>query len=124
MLDKFSAFSKYCRETSLPGWSYLGRDINPKCKIVWAVFLVGILVLTAWFVKINVTKYIESTTVTTIESTMASLKDVSFPSVYICSTNQVIFMNLWSFSLVIAHRTRKSTNTGPRSAATFINCLL
>ena len=92
MFDKFSAFAKYCRETSLPGWSYLGRDINPTCKVIWAVFLLGILGLSGWFVHMIARKYFDARTVTTIESTMASLKDVTFPSVYVCSTNQVILI--------------------------------
>jgi hypothetical protein len=31
----------------------------------------------------------ESTPTTTIKSTIESLKDITFPSVYICNTNQV-----------------------------------
>jgi hypothetical protein len=41
------------------------------------------------FQVINAQQFMESTTVTTIDSTMASLKDVTFPSVWMCNTNQV-----------------------------------
>ena len=37
----------------------------------------------------NDSKYMDATTVTTIDSTMAPLTDVRFPSIYICNINQV-----------------------------------
>ena len=47
------------------------------------------LILAGLFTYINVVEYIESTTVTSINTTTASLRDITFPSLVICNVNQV-----------------------------------
>ena len=84
-------FAKFCDETSLHGLTYLNHKMSKVWKTVWILFLSLIFLAGVFVVELNTKKYIESTIVTTIQSTMASLKDVTLPSVYICNNNQVIF---------------------------------
>ena len=83
-------FIKFCNETSLHGWPYFNYEMGKCWKFVWFIFLLGICALSVLVIVMNVEQYLEATTVTTIESTMAPLKDVTFPSIYICNINQVI----------------------------------
>ncbi len=52
----------------------------------------------------------EATTVTTIDSTMASLNDIQFPTIYICNINQVrldwvqFLVSLVSIVLLVSSR--------------------
>jgi hypothetical protein len=87
-------FSKFCEETSLHGWSYLNHKMTKIWKIIWMFFILLIIGTSTYVIEINIKSYLEATTVTTIDSTIASLKDVSFPSVYICNINQVRFCNI------------------------------
>jgi len=48
--------------------------------------------------------------VTTIESTMASLKDITFPSLYICNVNQVIDLLLINSQLIFVFVAGNSGN--------------
>ena len=43
-------------------------------------------------------QFFSATTVTTIKSTIASLNDVTFPSLYVCNTNQVSWVFFCSLS--------------------------
>jgi hypothetical protein len=45
--------------------------------------------LSLYFMFINWNEFIDSTTVTSINSTTSSLTDLYFPSVFICNINQV-----------------------------------
>jgi hypothetical protein len=53
---------------------------------------------------------LEAKTVTTIESTMASLKDITFPSLYICNVNQVIDLLLINSQLIFVFVAGNSGN--------------
>jgi hypothetical protein len=82
-------FSKFCSETSLPGWSYLNHRMNQFWKIIWIIFLCFVVANSIYVVQINTESYLKAKTITTIESTIASLKDITFPAIYICNINQV-----------------------------------
>jgi hypothetical protein len=84
-------FLKFCDETSLHGWSYLNHKMNKVWKIIWILFIFLIIGTSIYVIEINIKSYLQARTVTTIDSTIASLNDVSFPSVYICNINQVRF---------------------------------
>jgi hypothetical protein len=84
-----NGFHKFCLETGLHGWSYLIRDMSKPWKIVWFIFLLMVCFISLYVLFINTLQYAKTTTVTTIESPMAPLKDVTFPSLYICNINQV-----------------------------------
>ena len=87
--DDLKGFSKFCNETTLHGLTYLNHKMSKVWKVFWIVFLCIIFCAATFVVKIETQKYIESTTVTTIKSTMQSLDDVTMPSVYICNSNVV-----------------------------------
>ncbi len=95
--EKKEWFVKFCNETSLHGWPYFNYEMGKFWKLIWFLFLLAICILSVFVIVMNIQQYVESTTVTTIESTMAPLKDVTFPSIYICNINQVILL----FSLIL-----------------------
>ena len=52
-------FSKFCEETSLPGWSYLNFDICKFWKLLWIIFLCLAVCLSVLVVIVNVQQYIQ-----------------------------------------------------------------
>jgi hypothetical protein len=53
---KNNAFCKFCKETSLPGWAYLNREMNKLWKMVWIVFLIAICGASI-YVLVNIFKF-------------------------------------------------------------------
>ena len=86
---QMNGFHKFCYETGLHGWSYLTRDMSKAWKTIWFLFLLIICITSVYVLVMNSLQYLQTTTVTTIESPMAPLRDVTFPSMYICNINQV-----------------------------------
>ena len=82
-------FEIFCEETSLHGWSYLNNKMNKFWKMIWMLFIFLIIGISIYVIEMNIKNYLQATTVTTIDSTIASLKDVTFPSIYFCNINQV-----------------------------------
>ena len=58
-------------------------------RCLWTAILVSLHIVSVYLCLSSFNLFYNSTTVTTIESTMASLRDITFPSIYICNTNQV-----------------------------------
>ena len=49
-----SNFAKFCKDTSLHGWSYLNHSKMPKVwKFFWSTFLIIIVLLSVFFFVIN-----------------------------------------------------------------------
>jgi hypothetical protein len=90
---KIRAFAKFCDETSLHGLPYLNREMSKTWKMIWIFFIIFIWIISSYVIVINVQHHLDATTMTTIESVMASLSDVTFPSVYICNINQVSILS-------------------------------
>ena len=82
------SFKDFCDETSLEGWKYLNLK-NPIWKSIWFMLLTIAVCISMYNFYIGTKEYLESATITTISSTMASLTGITFPSVYICNSNQV-----------------------------------
>ena len=55
----------------------------------WLIIVLMSLGLSVIYLVDNTKAYLKSTTVTSIDSTTAPLRDILFPSVYICNVNQV-----------------------------------
>jgi hypothetical protein len=53
-----NGFSKFCQETSLPGWSYLNSDISKVWKLLWIFFLCSAICHSAYVVYVNTQQYI------------------------------------------------------------------
>ena len=84
------AFCRFCNETSLPGLPYLNREMGKPWKLIWVLFLIAIYISSSYVFVFYFLQHLDARTVTTIDSAMASLDDISFPSIYLCNTNQVI----------------------------------
>ena len=82
------SFKDFCDETSLEGWKYLNLK-SPIWKSIWFILLTIAVCISSYNFYIATREYLESATITTISSTMASLTEITFPSVYICNSNQV-----------------------------------
>ena len=61
--------------------------------------VIGSLVLSIIFTVINIKEYIKSGTVTSINTTTASLNDITFPSLILCNVNQVTASFLWKLDI-------------------------
>ncbi len=96
---KIHAFSKFCNETSLHGLPYLIKEMSIPWKIIWILFMLAICSISTYIIIINAKQHLKASTVTTIVSAMASLDDVTFPSFYICNTNQVSCYKQKQYSL-------------------------
>ena len=79
----------YCQQTSLHGWQYIVSEQGFMPKMYWLIIVLMSLALSVIYLVDNTKAYLKSTTVTSIDSTTAPLRDILFPSVYICNVNQV-----------------------------------
>jgi hypothetical protein len=53
-------FSKFCQETSLPGWSYLNYEMSRFWKVLWIVFLCLIIGISVYVIVENTRKYFQA----------------------------------------------------------------
>jgi hypothetical protein len=58
--EKKIGFSKFCEETSLPGWSYLNHDMSKFWKVLWIVFLCLIIAISVYVIVENTRTYIQA----------------------------------------------------------------
>ena len=82
-------WANFCNQTTLHGWSYVAGEKHISQKILWIVTLTSAYSLAAYLAIKNLNDYMNSTTVTSINTIMAPLSDLSFPTIHICNTNQV-----------------------------------
>jgi hypothetical protein len=83
----------------LHGLPYLNKEMSIPWKIIWILFMLAICSISIYIIIINARQHLKASTVTTIDSAMASLDDVTFPSFYICNTNQVFCCTQKQYSL-------------------------
>ena len=58
-------------------------------KVIWLLVVLTCYGLATWNAHEAINQYMKSTTVTTMNSTTASLKDIYFPGITLCNVNQV-----------------------------------
>ena len=65
--------------------------MQPKSKerYVWLLIVIGALGVALFFLYMAVVDFTSSTVVTTIETTTAPLSEVFFPTIILCSINQI-----------------------------------
>jgi hypothetical protein len=56
---KNEGFSKFCDETSLPGWAYLASEMSHLWKFLWIIFLIIIVILSGFVLVISTLQYLE-----------------------------------------------------------------
>ena len=87
----FRNYEKLSRWSSLRGHS--DHDINLKVesggKVLWLMIVLASLAVATIFLHASIQDFTSSTVVTTIATTTASLSEVYFPSVILCSINQI-----------------------------------
>jgi hypothetical protein len=90
-------FQAFCGDTSMHGWQYLGRSAHrqfaPSCRgekrPVWLLVIMFSIGMSGYFLFTNLTDYKDDYTVTSLDSMTELLSEVYFPSVTICSANQM-----------------------------------
>ena len=58
-------------------------------KGLWVLVVLTVVAASVAFMVMNIQEFIKATTVTSINSTTASLKDIMFPGAIVCNVNQV-----------------------------------
>merc|ERR1719400_1657667 len=86
-IRRMGIFGDFCGDTSLHGWQFLPRG-SFNCMI-WTVVIILSQLAGLYFIYVNTTDFINSGTVTQLESSTEPLDDVFFPTVTICNLNQV-----------------------------------
>ena len=81
-------FSGYCKQTSLHGWNYIQSENSVLTKIMWFVLILLHYIMATIFIWKNFQEYSNGSTIATVQSTTASLDEITFPSVYVCNLNQ------------------------------------
>ena len=93
----------FCGDTSLHGYQYIGRYLRSSQNInsiqqfihrkerrpVWVVVVLMSILGAIGFLMYNIDEYMESFTVTTLQSSTSQLKNIFYPSVPICRMNQI-----------------------------------
>ena len=84
-------------------------DINVKVesggKVLWLMIVLASLAVATIFLHASIQDFTSSTVVTTIATTTASLSEVYFPSVILCSINQ-IRKSLFTVSCILFGKTK------------------
>ena len=63
--------------------------VRTKERYVWLLIVIGALCVAAFFLYMAANDFTNSTVVTSIETTTAPLSEVFFPTIIICSINQI-----------------------------------
>ncbi len=71
------------------GWQYLDSERSWLSKLYWFIIVAASVSLSLAFTIQNIEQYSNSGTVTSINTTTASLNDTVFPSFVLCNVNQV-----------------------------------
>ena len=93
----------FCGDTSLHGYQYIGRYLRSSQNInsiqqfihrkerrpVWVVVVLMSILGAIGFLMYNIDEYMESFTVTTLQSSTSQLKNIFYPSVTVCHMNQI-----------------------------------
>ena len=82
-------FSEYCQQTSLHGWQYVQSEKGIFRKLVWSIFLLVSFLLAVALCVRSIHLFLDSTTITTINSMKTPNDDIRFPNIYICNLNKV-----------------------------------
>ena len=84
-------FKLYCEKSSLHGFQYFNHEGKHKCvsQLFWLTVVLGFIGLSFYLFSANLEEYLNSRTITTLDSTTLPLDDVNVPSLYICNINQV-----------------------------------
>ena len=90
---------KYFEQTSLHGWQYLSSEKWYIKKIYWWIICLSSIALSALLLISNLNQYVNSSTVTSIDSKTAPLDDITFPGLTICNVNQVTSSFFWSVGI-------------------------
>ena len=100
-------FGNFCGCTSLHGWQYIPplSLSNPLKSSFWLLTVLVAFGASTYFTLENFNEYMNSRTITTLDSSTLPLSDVQFPSFYACNLNQAstrkienwrVFANLFS----------------------------
>ena len=92
----------FCGDTSLHGYQYIGRYLRAsqtnsiqqfihrrERRPVWVVVVIMSILGAIGFLAYNIDEYMQSFTVTTLQSSTSQLKNIFYPSVTICHMNQI-----------------------------------
>ena len=79
-------WESFCGDTSLHGYQYIGRKER---RPVWIVVVLLSILAAVFFLGYNIYEYMQSFTVTTLQSTTSGLNNIFYPSVTLCNMNQI-----------------------------------
>ena len=100
---------KYFEQTSLYGWQYLSSEKGFIKKLYWWIVCLASIVLSTLLYIFNVNQYLDSSTITSINSKTAPLDDITFPVLTICNVNQVTSSFFRSVDIEEVDRFEKKT---------------
>ena len=78
----------FCTKTSIHGFSYIVNECKLISKIFWFIVSFTMISIGITFFANGVKEFFTSS-MTSINTTTASMQNVYFPSVYLCNINQV-----------------------------------
>ena len=79
-------WESFCGDTSLHGYQYIGRKER---RPVWIVVVLLSILAAVFFLGYNIYEYMQSFTVTTLQSTTSGLNNIFYPSITLCNHNQI-----------------------------------
>ena len=79
----------YSQQTSLHGWHYISSERQIFDKCIWMLPIIGSVLLALTLGMKNFTEYLDNKTRTSLQTTTAPLRELSFPTIHICNANQV-----------------------------------
>ncbi len=89
----------FCEQTSIHGFRYTVDSDNKVVKLVWGFLVVAFISVSIFYVNESFNHWAKMPTITTIQSTAHTIKDLPFPSVTVCRQEQGL-RNLERWALV------------------------
>ena len=81
-------FQRFCQQTSLHGYQYLLQH-GIVSTLLWSFIILCSTVTAIFLFVMNLSAYLNSRPMTTINDTTAPLHNLFFPGVHLCNINQV-----------------------------------
>ena len=82
-------FVSFCNLTTLHGWNHLTSEQGATRKAVWSLAILASILASCYFAFLNIDEFMNSGTITSINSMTAPLSDITFPAITLCNVNPV-----------------------------------
>lgn len=94
-------FLTYCRNTSLHGFIYIGKEKSMFAKIFWFITCISCLIFASYLLSIQIERFNSDITRTELKSNIYPIWNAPFPAVTICNYNAIHAMKAKYYETIL-----------------------